>query len=435
MTDSDNLPAVRTEVPSASVVRRDTDSWSDQLPAIVELARSICGTDFVPEALRDNVAATAAAILYGREIGLAPMTALSNVYVIKGVPALSARIQRAQVLAAGHSFRVVESNSARAVVEGRRRGDEGPWTRASYDYEEAKRAGLIKPRSAWETNAADMCFARASARLCRQIFTDVILGLPIPEELEEGEPDVTPASTTKVQRRTRRATQNGGPASPSPAATGDGPAADSPPPAGSSPPPVPLPGEPGYESGGGSEVGQGKALAHGSSSQTDDEAETSHGTGSGAGGRRQTAVPASPSLSSAGGSGVHAEASDATDGTAADRTSGTPRTGEPEPPADPDEAEIIDTAKPASKAILRALQATFTRLGFDKDDAQLKRDIVSAIAGEEVTTLSETTELSHVGARKATETLARLKSRADVVRLMKEIANAPDGEVPGGGTD
>ena len=247
---SDNLPAVRAEAPSVAVVRRDTDSWAEQLPAIVELARSICGTDFVPEAMRDNVAATAAAILYGREVSLPPMTALSNVNIIKGRPGLSAVIMRAQVLAAGHEIRQDASDSSRCVLSGRRRGTDY-WQTVTYTIDDARQAGLIKrgkngEPSMYEKNPRRMLRARATSELCELMFADVVRGMPSLEELEEQDdetPAGPPAKTTRatVQRKARGKTDDGA------AGTADPPPVDRTPSAPSSPPLPPLPGEEGYD--------------------------------------------------------------------------------------------------------------------------------------------------------------------------------------------
>jgi len=260
MSESPNLPAVRTE-PTAAVVRRDTDSWADQLPAIVDLARSVCLTDFVPESLRDNVAATAAAIMYGREVGLPPMTALSNVNVIKGKPGLSAVIMRAQVLAAGHEMRQDESNSALCKMSGRRRGTDY-WQTVTYTIDDAKLAGHLRNEQ-YTKNPRRMLRARATSELCELMFADVVRGMPSLEELEDLDDDTpagSPAKTTRatVQRKSRAKTDDGAVPPADPSAAG-GPAAAS-----SSPPLPPLPGEPGFDDTTDGAVGGEPASAEGS---------------------------------------------------------------------------------------------------------------------------------------------------------------------------
>lgn len=241
---TDNLPAVRTEPPTTVVVARDTDSWAEQLPKVVDLARAIASTDFVPDAMRDNIAATAAAILYGREVGLPPMTALNNVNVIKGRPGLSAVIMRAQVLAAGHEIRQEESTSALCKLSGRRRGTDY-WQTVTYSIDDARQAGLLQQNKNYEKNPRRMLRARATSELCELMFADVVRGMPSYEELEELDDDTPagpPAATAraKVQRKTRTTKTDDGAAPLS--------GTDSSPAAPSSPPLPPLPGEPGYDS-------------------------------------------------------------------------------------------------------------------------------------------------------------------------------------------
>lgn len=201
--------------PTAPVVyqppaRTDTDSWVQVVADVARLADHIAETEFVPRALRGNAPAAAAAILYGREVGLPPMTALSQTHVIEGKPALSAEAMRAMILAAGHEIEFVESTGATCTIRGRRRGSER-WYVVSWNLDMARAAGLLpgKERSAWRTYPRAMLKARATAELARDLFPDVIHGFAAVEELADTEP--TPAGQgsddeprTKVQRRPRR---------------------------------------------------------------------------------------------------------------------------------------------------------------------------------------------------------------------------------------
>jgi hypothetical protein len=363
---TDNLPAVRTEQPAAVVVARDTDSWAQQLPAIVELARSVCGTDFVPEAMRDNVAATAAAILYGREVSLPPMTALGNVNVIKGKPGLSAVIMRAQVLAAGHEIRQDKSDSARCVMSGRRRGTDY-WQTVEYTIDDARQAGLLRTNPNYEKNPRRMLRARATSELCELMFADVVRGMPSLEELEDlddDNPAVPPAKTTRatVQRKPRTKTDDGAAAPAAvPAQPGGVPSA-----APSSPPSPPLPGEPGYD----------QPPADASADQTDDAA--------------------GPDRESAG-------TADAEDGSS---PSGAPAASSPDPDQ-PDEQEQLRKAK-------RAMHAAFNELGI-KDRAE-RLHITQAIVGRE---LKSSNDLTLAEAKVLLDALATCKTRDHVEALVQ----------------
>ena len=183
----------------SDLVKRDTDSWAEVLPAVGDLAGKIAATDFVPDAMRGKTAVVAAAILYGRELGLGPMTSLRSINVIKGKPALSAEAMRAMILAAGHHISFREMTGARCIVEGRRKG-ESDVTTVTYTMDDAKKAGLAG-QNQYAKMPRQMLAARATSELARLIFADVIGGLLIDVEAEEDDgietTNVTPISTAR----------------------------------------------------------------------------------------------------------------------------------------------------------------------------------------------------------------------------------------------
>lgn len=256
-----NLPAVPQLRTSQDLVNPVTDSWAEMLPQVAELARAISNTDFVPAALRNNVAGTTAAILYNREIGLPPMTGLNAVHVIKGKVGISAEMMRAQVFAAGHEIWFEETNTSYCEMSGRRAGSDRVTT-VKYSESDAKTAGLFSNDN-YRKNPRRMYQARATSELCALIFPDVIRGMVSSEELyaeeEAGDSIAVPASGgTTVERKTR-APRKASPAALEPARevplpgetqTDDGavppadaPSASGPSAAPSSPPEPPLPGE------------------------------------------------------------------------------------------------------------------------------------------------------------------------------------------------
>lgn len=169
--------------PAELAAHSDIDSWTQVAGQVIKLANEIYDTPFVPDGLRGSVPATAAAILAGRELGLGPMTSLANVHVIKGKPALSAALMRALILAQGHQIETIEVNNTRVVVRGRRRG-EATWEEATFSADDAKRANIQLGGY-----PQDKLYARATSRLARRKFADVIAGMPYSaEELEDGTP-------------------------------------------------------------------------------------------------------------------------------------------------------------------------------------------------------------------------------------------------------
>jgi len=151
--------------------------------------------------MRGKPAVVAAAILYGRELGLEPMTSLRSVNIIKGRPALTAEAMRAMVLAAGHDIRFQEMTSARCVIVGRRKGQDETTT-VTFTMDDAKKMGVGGGQQ-YSKMPRQMLAARATSELCRLIFADVIGGLISDVEAEDAdhEPLATVTPMTKARRK------------------------------------------------------------------------------------------------------------------------------------------------------------------------------------------------------------------------------------------
>lgn len=177
--------------------------WIDLLAPAAELARTIAPTDFVPRNYRNNPPAITAAILYGDEIGLGPLVAVNQIFVIEGRVFIAAEAQRALVLRAGHEIVLEESTSVRACWAGVRAGGQKV-TRIVWTMDRARRARLDgKPN--WRSYPEQMLSARASAELCRAIFADAIHGLGAIEEYDgdDGLDGATSSAATPAPRTTR----------------------------------------------------------------------------------------------------------------------------------------------------------------------------------------------------------------------------------------
>ncbi|HTJ69227.1 MAG TPA: hypothetical protein VL551_16945 [Actinospica sp.] len=179
----------RAEVAVPAV--HDTDSWVQVVSDVIKMSNVIYDTPFVPDGLRGSAPAVAAAILAGREMGIGPMTSLQHIHVIKGKPAQSALLMRALIQSAGHKWEDGDVTDTRAVVRGCRRG-ESSWTEVAFTADQAKRAGIDLGKY-----PADKLYARATSRLARRKFADVIAGMPYtPEDLEDGDGDTEDGELT-----------------------------------------------------------------------------------------------------------------------------------------------------------------------------------------------------------------------------------------------
>jgi hypothetical protein len=157
--------------------------WVARLRGAAEIAAHIADTDFVPQAMRGNAPAIAAAILFGDEVGLTPMQSLAKIAVIKGRPTLNSEAMRSLIAGAGHELWLEESTATRCIAAGRRKDSERVG-RVQWTLDDAKRAGIGGGEN-WRRYPREMLVARATATLARQMFADVIGGLAASEELED----------------------------------------------------------------------------------------------------------------------------------------------------------------------------------------------------------------------------------------------------------
>jgi hypothetical protein len=187
-------PPLPASTPGEEIARGPA-GWVARLRAAAEIAGYVGATSFVPEALRGKPDEIAAAILFGEEVGLEPMTALRSVAMIKGTPTLKAEAMRGLVVARGHELWLEESTNTRAIAAGRRAGAERVG-RVIWTMDDAKRAGIAGQPN-YQKYPREMLIARSTAALVRQMFADVVSGLLAAEELDGYE--VSPNGTAALE--------------------------------------------------------------------------------------------------------------------------------------------------------------------------------------------------------------------------------------------
>ena len=135
-------------------------------------------------------------IITGHELGLSPAQSLRGIYVVSGKPVLSADLMVAVVRKSGlcESWRVVESTAERCTITTRRRGETVDATR-TWTMADAKRAGITN-KGTWAAYPAAMLRHRCASDLARQEYSDVIMGLYDPEELDADHLVATPPPAT-----------------------------------------------------------------------------------------------------------------------------------------------------------------------------------------------------------------------------------------------
>lgn len=126
--------------------------------------------------------------MYGFELGIPPITALQQIYVINGRPSCSAQLMLSLVRRAGFDVEMPDPSTIidRATVGIRRPG--GKMKYYTYTVEMAKQARLFgKKGDMWEKYTREMLMWRAAATACRAEGGDVIGTLYTVEELN---PDI-----------------------------------------------------------------------------------------------------------------------------------------------------------------------------------------------------------------------------------------------------
>jgi hypothetical protein len=162
------------------------------LEQAMALAERLSGNPTLPAEFQ-KPASILLIILKAADMGLSVAQAFAGLHVIKG------RVTMASTLCVGlvrrdksvcRYFRVVEDTGTKVTYETQREGDPSP-VRASFEVDEAKKAGLWKDDSNWVKFTGDMLHARAAARLCRRVYQDLLLGMPpLREDVEDGAMDL-----------------------------------------------------------------------------------------------------------------------------------------------------------------------------------------------------------------------------------------------------
>jgi hypothetical protein len=140
-------------------------------------------------------------ILAGKEIGVTPFQAMTNIHIIQGKATMGANLMAAKVKGSGkYDYRVMDLTGETCSILFRQRDSlgENGWAdldKFTYSLEDAKRAGPVKTGSSWEKYPQNMLFARAISSgvhiYCPDVFNGNLVYLP--EELgaqvnEDGEP-------------------------------------------------------------------------------------------------------------------------------------------------------------------------------------------------------------------------------------------------------
>lgn len=125
-------------------------------------------------------------LMTGREMGIGAMASLRGFHFIKGKPVMSAQLMAALILRSGKAeyWELVESSAKSATYATKRVGGRNE-QKKTFTVEEAKLAQLVKADGNWAKYPTAMCEARAAAMLARIVYPDLLMGVYLPDEMDE----------------------------------------------------------------------------------------------------------------------------------------------------------------------------------------------------------------------------------------------------------
>jgi hypothetical protein len=119
-------------------------------------------------------------IQYGREIGVAPVTALKNISIVKGNICMTAQMMLGLAYRIGVTMKIINESDTGATISLTR---DNITEEFSFNEEDAERAKLLG-KDNWKHYPKEMYRWRAVAKGLRVIAPDVLSGVYTPEEIE-----------------------------------------------------------------------------------------------------------------------------------------------------------------------------------------------------------------------------------------------------------
>lgn len=226
MSQAGRLAVIERHTPAGA---RSDELTFDQM---MHRAKVLANSGLVPKAFIGKPEAVVLVGTYGAELGMSLVTSLQFIDVIEGRPSVNAQGRLFLIRRAGHDAEFIheECDDTKAVIRGRRRGSD-TWQTVTWTAEEAEKAhlldewverwcktesgksylekivlkrdgdkyvpaafgmtempawaakeiagGRVKRKENWWSYRADQLVARAASRLCRRVFSDVMMGLGV----------------------------------------------------------------------------------------------------------------------------------------------------------------------------------------------------------------------------------------------------------------
>ena len=177
-----NAPSHPESTALAVADRQQFDLSPRNFEQALQFSDYLADSDMVPKDFKGKPGNCLIAIQWGAELGLKPLQALQNLAIINGRPSLWGDAVIALVRSSPLCEYVIESDDGNtATCRVKRRGE--PEQTRTFSMEDAKAAGLQGKQGPWTQYPKRMRQMRARAFALRDVFPDVLRGLPVAEEV------------------------------------------------------------------------------------------------------------------------------------------------------------------------------------------------------------------------------------------------------------
>lgn len=165
-------------------VKQSFSLTPSSLSEAMQFAEILAKSTIVPKEFLGNPGNILVAIQWGLELGLQPLQAMQNIAVINGRPALWGDAVIALVRGSPLCEYVYEEDDGHTATCRVKRRGENEQVRI-YTMDDAKTAGLVGKAGPWTQHPKRMRQMRARAFALRDVFPDVLRGMPVAEELQD----------------------------------------------------------------------------------------------------------------------------------------------------------------------------------------------------------------------------------------------------------
>jgi len=161
---------------------RTVDLSPQTFEQALQLADYLANSDLVPKDYKGKPGNCLIAIQWGAELGLKPLQALQNIAPINGRPTLWGDSLIGIVRASPACEYILEEDDGKmATCRVKRRGE--PEQARTFSMDDARAAGLQGKQGPWSQYPKRMRQMRARAFALRDVFPDVLRGMPVAEEV------------------------------------------------------------------------------------------------------------------------------------------------------------------------------------------------------------------------------------------------------------